>query len=268
MKSIPSAFGLALASLVFAAAAAAQTGEGGAAVSPPPSAKKPFFGASLGLKGSVGGNLLTSPDEAPSYTAPFDDGAGGLGGGGGLALEFRALWGHLGLELDVLFEGNKNWCNIEFNNVLKTDWIYHYRTVRLPLLLEGSVENSNVRGSLGIGPEFVVGTGTSTDIEITEGSNAQTDALVAEWRDGFSAKAQTDTMLCIGVGLAFKGWKLDISPDLRYAYDLTQPKKFDDRETVTYDEDVGYGAVSVVGSSTMDMRLLLGIAYDFGFGRF
>jgi hypothetical protein len=231
----------------------------------------PFFGLSAGVKGGIGGNYLSDPGDAPAYTAPFDGGAGGVGGGGGLALEFRALWGHLGLEFDTLFEGNKNWCNIEWTNngfSLKTDWIYHYQTVRLPLLLEGSVENDLVRGSLGIGPEFVIGTKTSTDVVITEGSTPQTDELVAAWKDGFSAPAQTDTLLCIGIGLAFKIWKLNISLDVRYAYNAGQPKSFDDRERVNTSTDTGYEEVSAIASSTMDLRLLLGVAYEVGFGDF
>ena len=253
---------LTIAILVLSVCAAARAEDG---------SQKPFFGVSAGVKGGVGGNYLSDPDHAPAYSAPFDDGAGGVGGGGGIALEFRALWGHLGLELDTLFEGNKNWCNIEWTNNgfrLKTDWIYHYQTVRLPLLLEGSVENSLVRGSLGIGPEFVIGTKTSTDVVITDGSNAQTEALVAAWKDGFDARKQTDTLLCVGVGLAFKVWKLDITLDVRYAYDAGQPKSFDDRERVTTSTQTGYGSVSAIASSTMDLRLLLGIAYDVRFGDF
>jgi hypothetical protein len=232
MKTRMTATLAALLVLGTAGAVRAQETAVGPAVAAPEAEPKPFFGLDVGAKGGVGGNYLNPPHDAPAYTAPFDDGAGGVGGGGGLYLELRALWGHLGLELDVLFEANKNWCNIEFANVLKTDWIYRFNTVRIPLLLEGSVENDLVRGSLGIGPEFVVGTKTSTDVVITEGASTNAETLVAAWKSGFSARKQTDTLLCLGVGFAFKVWRLAISLDIRYAYNAGQPKSFGDRERV------------------------------------
>ncbi|MCK9463713.1 MAG: hypothetical protein M0R80_29185 [Proteobacteria bacterium] len=232
----------------------------------PPASEKPFFGLDAGAKGGVGGNYLTPPDDVPTGAILYDDGAGGVGGGGGLYVEFRALWGHLGLELDVLFEANKNWSNIEFNNLVKTDWITRFNTVRIPLLLEGSVENDLMRGSLGIGPEFVVGTKASTDIEVTDGAQYVDDADLDRVRAHFRAKEQTDTFLCIGVGLAFKVWRLAISLDIRYAYNVGQPKEYLDRMSF---EGTGDDAVTTaIASSTMDLRLLLGIAYEVKFGNF
>jgi opacity protein-like surface antigen len=222
------------------------------------SSSKPFFGLDAGVKGGVGGNYLSDPDDVPLGALVYDDGAGGVGGGGGLYAEFRILWGHLGLELDVLFEANKNWSNIEFNNVVKTDWIYRFSTVRVPLLLEGSVENDLVRGSLGIGPEFVVGTKASTDIEVTEGAQYVDEPTMTAARANFRAKEQTDTFLCIGVGLAFKVWRLAISLDIRYAYNAGMSFTGTGADTVT----------TAIASSTMDLRLLLGIAYEAKFGNF
>jgi hypothetical protein len=212
------------------------------------------------------GNYLSQPDDVPPGALVYDDGAGGIGGGGGLYAELRALRGHLGIEIDVLFEGNKNWSNIEFNNVVKTDWIYLFKTVRVPLLLEGSVENDLVRGSLGFGPEFVVGTGASTDIEVTEGAAYVDGASLDAQRARFKASAQTDTFLCVGFGLGFKVWRLVISMDVRYAYNVTQPKGYLDRMTFS-----GSGAdatTRAIASSSMDLRLLLGVGYDVAFGDF
>ncbi len=224
----------------------------------------PFFGVSLGLKGAVGGNLLTQADATPSWAIIYEDGAGGIGGGGGIYTEFRILKGHLGLEFDILFESNKNWGSIEFNNTVDTDWIYRFKTVRLPLLLEGSLEGDKTRVSLGVGPEFVVGTGATTDIEVTGGGQYLEPGTLDAQRRNFGAKKQTDTFLCVGLGLAIKVWKLAITLDLRYAYNLTQPDKYLDRMTI---EDLGNDQYSVrtVASSTMDMRLMLGIAYELSF---
>ncbi len=226
----------------------------------------PFFGVSLGVKGCFGGNFVTSPDNAPSWAIIYDDGAGGIGGGGGLYTEFRILKGHLGLEFDLIFEKNKNWSSITFNNVLETDWIFTFNAVRMPLLLEGSVENESVRGSLGIGPEFVVGTGASTDIEVTEGDqNLDEDGLqvIQAARDRFTASKQTDTYICFGLGLAFKVWKLAITIDMRYAYNLTQPSEYLDR--VEYSGNTAEPDVKTIASNSMDLRILLGVAYELGF---
>jgi hypothetical protein len=236
---------------------------------------KPFFGLDVGVKGGVGGNFLTKPDPPPMAGGvyvkgvPYEDGAGGVGGGGGLYAELRALWGHLGLELDVLFEANKNWCNIDYHfagvaSPLKTNWITRFSTVRVPLLLEGSVENDLMRGSLGIGPEFVVDRKSSTEIEVTDAPTGFSDASLDTLRDDFRARNQTDTFLCIGVGLAFKVWRLAISLDVRYAYNPGQPKDYDSRTHPDY----ATPAFSPVASSTMDLRLLLGIAYEAKFGNF
>lgn len=224
-----------------------------------------FFGISAGLKGSIGGNYLTDPANVPphdsSISLVYEDGAGGLGGGGGLYTEFRILRGHLGLEFDVLFEGNKNWSSIEYSGAVDTDWIYRFNTVRLPLLLEGSLEGETTRVSLGLGPEFVVGTKASTDIEVTDGAQYVEPGTLDQPRNNFKARKQTDTFLCVGLGLAFKVWQLAITLDLRYAYNLTQAKDY--MERMSYSDD--YQSMNVVASSTMDMRLLLGIAYEMGF---
>jgi len=227
-------------------------------------APSPFFGVSLGLKGAFGGNYLTDPESAPSWALVYEDGAGGIGGGGGLYAELRILRGHLGLELDVLFEGNKNWTGIEFSNIVDTDWITRFRTLRLPLLLEGSLEGKTTRVSLGVGPEFVVGLSASTDIEVTDGAQYVEAGVMEAQRANFVAEKQTDTFLCVGLGLAFKVWQLAITLDLRYAYNLTQPEKYLDRMTV---EEVSTDLYrhSTVASSTMDLRLLLGIAWEKGF---
>ncbi len=226
----------------------------------------PFFGVSLGAKGCFGGNFVTSPDNAPAWALVYDDGAGGIGGGGGLYTEFRILKGHLGLEFDLIFEHNKNWSSITFNNVLETDWIFTFNAVRMPLLLEGSLESESVRGSLGVGPEFVVGTGAATDIQVTEGSQyLDEDGLQAlqASRNRFTASKQTDTYICFGLGLAIKVWKLAVTIDMRYAYNLTQPSEYDDR--VEYSGSTTEPDVETIASNSMDLRILLGVAYELGF---
>jgi hypothetical protein len=181
----------------------------------------PFFGESLGVKGCFGGNFVTNPDNAPAWALIYDDGAGGIGGGGGLYTEFRILKGHLGLEFDLIFEKNKNWSSITFSNVVETDWIFTFNAVR--------VDENELQAS----------------------------------RNRFTASKQTDTYICFGLGLAIKVWKLAITIDMRYAYNLTQPSEYDDR--VKYSGSTTEPDVETIASNSMDLRILLGVAYELGF---
>ena len=230
-----------------------------------PSDEALFFGWSAGVKGGFGGNYLTPPDDVPLGLgdAPLADGAGGFGGGGGIAGEFRALWGHLGLEIDILFDRQKNWASITYNNVVETDWITRATSLRVPILLEGHLDGPMVRASLGIGPEFVVGLAADTDVEVTEGGQYVTAGDLADIRSRFSARTATDTYLAVALGFAIKVWVLNITIDLRYAYNLTQPDAYLDRAAITADS-TGW-TIDTVASSTMDGRVLLGVSYDGAF---
>lgn len=221
-----------------------------------------FFGYSAGIRSSIGGNYLTVPENVPPGfgSLAFADGAGGFGGGGGLALEFRVLKGHLGVELDILFERSRNWASITYSNVVETDWIYSFTSMRIPILLEGSLENNTVRASIGVGPEFVAGLSCETDIEVTEGSQY----VGGQNLDSFlSAKDVNDTFITGGLGFAFKVWVLSINLDLRYAYNLTQPEDYLGRVEIQGSGD--NTTISTIASHTMDGRILLGVSYEGSF---
>lgn len=223
-----------------------------------------FFGLSVGAKGAIGGNIWSPPEDvAPGYIL-FDDLAGGWGGGGGLYTELRVLWGHLGLEVDLLFERNRNMNRITWNDVLETDWLVDWTALRVPLLIEGSVENERFRGSLGIGPEFVVGLAAETDVELHDGPAGVTDADLAPMREMFHAEKQTDTYLCVDLGLAIKVWKLAVTVDVRYSHNLTQPAAYDERLQYEFAGNE-VRDIAIIASSSIDLRLLLGIAYELGF---
>jgi hypothetical protein len=225
----------------------------------------PFFGWSAGIKGSIGGNYLTPPEDVPAGLgdAPLADGAGGFGGGGGVAGELRALWGHLGLEVDLLFDRQKNWCSITYGEVVETDWIFRATSLRIPILLEGYLEGELVRASLGIGPEFVVGLNADTDVEVTSGSQYVTDADLADIRSMFTARTATDTCLAVALGFAIKVWVLAINIDLRFAYNLTQPDAYLDRVEIAGDND-GW-TIDTLATSTLDGRIMLGLSYEGAF---
>ncbi len=225
----------------------------------------PFFGWSAGIKGSIGGNYLTPPKDVPAGLgdAPLADGAGGLGGGGGIAGEFRALWGHLGLEVDLLFDRSKNWANITYGDVVETDWIFRATSLRIPILVEGYLDGEMVRASLGIGPEFVVGLNADTDVEVTSGSQYVSASDLANLRSRFTARTATDTYLAVALGFAIKVWVLSITIDLRYAYNLTQPDAYLDRLEIQGTGDDW--TIDTLALSTMDGRLMLGLSYDGAF---
>jgi hypothetical protein len=227
--------------------------------------ESPFFGWSAGIKGAIGGNYLAPPEDVPAGLgdAPLADGAGGFGGGGGIAGEFRALWGHLGLEVDVLFDRQKNWASITYSSVVETDWIVRATSLRIPVLLEGYLDGPLVRVSLGLGPEFVVGLAADTDVEITEGGSYVPAADLADIRSRFAAHPATDTYLAVALGFAIKVWVLNVTIDLRYAYNLTQSDAYLDRAKIAADS-TGW-TIDTVASSTMDGRILLGVSYDGAF---
>jgi len=228
-------------------------------------AEKPFFGLSVGAKGGGGGNLWSDPPNEPAYALMFDDDTGGWGAGGGLYAEFRVLWGYLGLEIDLLFETNTIWHEITWNQVLETNWILSWTSMRLPILLEGNLDSDLIRISLGFGPEFVVGLGAETEIEITSGRQYISDADLANLRSSFTTEKQTDTYLTLGLGLAVKVWRLAISLDLRAGFNMTQPEDHDDRITYHTDSAGEYAGLDVISSSSIDFRALLGVAWEHGF---
>ncbi|MBW2277730.1 MAG: hypothetical protein JRF63_09580, partial [Deltaproteobacteria bacterium] len=80
----------------------------------------------------------------------------------------------------------------------------------------------------------------------------------------YTTKKQTDTYFTVGLGLAVKVWRLAISLDLRAGFNMTQPEDHDDRITYTSvgEELTGF---DVVASSSMDFRMLLGVAWEHGF---
>jgi hypothetical protein len=264
--------GLGVATVFFCLPLAAQTEPDGETDIPTDEgeAQDHFFGASLGLKGGFGGNYLSKPDNTLPGTLPFDGGAGGIGGGGGIYTEFRILWDHLGLEVDFLFDRSKNWCNIEYNGLVDTDWIYHQTALRIPVLLKGALSKGITRASLGIGPEFVVGLAAETDIEVNEGEQYLGPGGTAALRSIYSASTQTDVFLAFDLGLAFLVWNLAITVDLRYAYNLTQPKDYEDRVELDSSLDPTtnewqLNQATTAASNSMDLRLMLGISYEFGF---
>jgi hypothetical protein len=223
----------------------------------------PSLGLSLGIKGGGGGNSLTSPDGVPGYhdSMAFAEGGTGWGAGGGLSAELRMLGGHLGIEIDLLADYSSMSSSVQlhdqFNNAVTTEWSYAFTAIRIPLLIKGILESGITRFGLGIGPEISVGVDASRDIEVTNGE------LYPGMIEGFlsqnDAVAQTDVLLDVDLGVAFRIAPFALTADIRYAYNLTQPSDYNDRF-----DTISRCCQSFMASSTMDLRLLAGVAYEFG----
>ena len=231
-------------------------------------AAEPVAWLDVGVKGGAGGNYQNTPDNLPPIaefaTLPFDDGAGGVGGGGGLFVEGRFLGQHLGLEIGFLADRNKNWCTITHNDVVEIDYIVRHTSLRIPIMLQGAMVKGITRIGLGVGPEIIVGLAAEPDLEIVDGDEYVTDADLQSFRDTFSASTRTDVALAWEFALAFAIKKVSITFDFRFAYLLTYPDNYSDRVKFSQVGDVV--EADVQAGHTIDARLLLGAAYTFDFG--
>ena len=218
-------------------------------------AQTPKVWITAGAKGGIGGNYLSEPDDATWYSGPFEDGAGGIGGGGGIFGDVRFLNQHLGLEVDLLIDANKTWCS--FNDA---DFILKYANLRIPVLVKGSVNHGNTRLGLGIGPEFRVGLNADTDIEAPDfWPQSNVDAL----KEQFTAKKRNDVALAWELAFGFAVKRVEITLDVRFSYNLTLPKEYLDRLNYNSDSETSDG---VEAGHTVDARILLGVGYVFTAG--
>jgi hypothetical protein len=216
---------------------------------------KPFW---LGLGVWVGGgaNILFKPsnpeDLGSDNVAPFGDGAGGMGGGGGAYLEMRWLKGHLGLLFGIWNERNRTWTTMAVDGTDGNKFINYYSVARLPLLVEGIILKNQHRIKFGLGPEFAIGL-NGTDINI--------ESSILSGLTNNKVFKQKDVLIAfdIGWGVKFGDWVFGL--DLKTAYNLTQPKAYSDR---VKERAAGF---SVIGSHSLDFRLMLSLMWEIGFPR-
>jgi len=235
----------------------------------PAEAKMKIFSASAGALVTGGGDIWTKPDQPADYVVtgavPFNDTAGGYGVGGGVFFEARFIR-FIGLEFDILFEYNKQWYNIDYNNgVAELKYSINYVNYRFPLLLKAVIPANIVRFSIEIGPEFVLSRHTGTDIEQTSGITIS-ESTLKDIKSRFKSSEQNDVYFSAGLGFAFKVWKLSIPLNIRFAYNLTQPKEFEKRissEINCTSQGCEIKSITCTASQTMDIHLMTGLAYDF-----
>ena len=220
----------------------------------------------VGAKAGASGNYLTEPDNGPAgFSAPFEEGAGGWGGGGGLFAETRFLKGHLGLETGMAFDFARNKSTITYNNTVETEWGWKQLQMRIPLLIQGGTGDTKgkPRFAVGVGPEFVIPLSTKPHFDITEGEQFVPDDSF--FTDNFTTRDKVTVNLLANIGVGIPVGPVRLTFDLRYAYGLGMPKDYDDRVDNLVASSSGFG-VDVLARYNMDLRVLLGVGYDFKFG--
>ncbi len=228
--------------------------------------KADIFHGSAGAYFTVGGDLWTQPENRPPGdvdSVPFGGTAGGWNLGGGLLFEARFIK-YIGLEIDLLFDHHDDMYDIEYfvSSIKVGELRYHMRfmDVRLPILFKVVIDAPAMRFSLGLGPEMVWSRSTRMSIEVQDGqiTDAQRQTILGLLR----VKDQNDVFLCVELGFMFKVKMLSIPLKLRYAYNPGQPEDWDHRVNPTFVPPNDW-AVNLPGSQTMDLRIMLGLAYDF-----
>ncbi len=246
---------------------AEQTG-GGAEVGsdlPPAPEKESFWNLRFGAKGAVTGSLWSAPEEKPLGYGDLDGFWGDeqifVGGGGGLFVEAN-FFKYLGLELDLLFESNAFTFNYTINN-LEYDYNTSFTQVRVPLLVKGVLPLGDlVEMSLGLGPEFVVGTSADVEVDYVTDVNLIPPQLASDIAASYRAEKASGTFFDFDFGLTFKVWRLVIPFSLRAGVNLDQPPEYSNRVTLEYPAPLLTqirGTVKAVES--YNFAVLLGVGY-------
>ena len=223
----------------------------------------------VGAKGGASGNYLNEPDNGPEFVAgPFEEGAGGWGGGGGIFAEARFLKGHLGFETGMNFDWmrNKSTIDISVGGVnIETEWGWKQMQMRIPFLLQGgtSDQKGKPRFAVGIGPEIVVPLSSSPISDVTQGAEFVPDGFFS---DDFTVIDKTYVNFLANIGVGIPVGPVRITFDLRYALGLGMPKEYDERVPEFTPSAMGY-TTEVLARYNMDLRVLLGVGYDFKFGK-
>jgi hypothetical protein len=214
--------------------------------SAPASAEDSAYHVTAGVKLGAGGNFLGAPDDKPATTLPFDDGVGGWGLGGGVFGEIRILRGHLGAELGLIFDSSHNWSELTYGNALEYRLGWSATDLRIPLLINAGTGDQGTRLAIGTGPEFVVALGADGKVENTSGT--------APFPVALNASSESHVNWAFNAGLAAPVGPVKLTFDIRFALNLSAPDQYADR----YDAFSG----TVTAVHRMDLRLLLGVAYD------
>jgi len=214
-----------------------------------------LFDFAVGAKGGGGGDVWLTPDGVPLWAESqdfFTTTRGGWSYGGGIFAEMRVLK-FIGLEVDFLFfahtikqETDRRVGGVK---VLSTEERFEWTSMRIPILVKGVLPLGIVRLWLGIGPEIAVPLKASASLD---------QAIQAKFR----TKTETDVYLATALGIVVSVGPIGIPIDLRFSWNATQPRGYDDLVQVEV-QDAVLRSVRVRASNTIDARLLVGLAYEF-----
>ncbi len=208
----------------------------------------------IGVKGALdlGGQLSAS--SPPTMTAPWLDSSMGLGGGAGLYGELHASK-LLGVELDLLIESNRLFFKASQNDV---DFKQRasFGQLRAPLLAKLFLQTSDsFELNAGLGPELIVGLGSSARNTVTDNRTTLADATAQIALDYFNrAKAGLGAAVALELGCSFYTLRFQIPIALRFAFNVLGKGAYDDRvkqdmmlHTGTLDAVESYQLALVVG---------------------
>ena len=204
---------------------------------------------SFGLKIGGGGNLLTTPDNPPAFTSPFDDGAGGYAFTVGPFAELRILDGLLGFQTGLIFDFVTNLSNIDRNGFDET-WGWSSMDLRIPLLVQIGTPGEGTRLYAQTGPELVIGLSADRTSD-----TPATPVLIMN--------TVTRPNWLFGLGLASPLGPVRLSFDIQFAMNLAIDPAYADRV------DFGLAVPPTIATDAqhnMDLRLLIGAAYNLPLG--
>lgn len=206
-----------------------------------------------GLKFGGGGNYLSTPTNRPLTPQPFDDGAGGWGAAIGPYVQGTILDGLLSLETGFIFDWGYNWSKFTLNNT-DYEFGFEFSTLRIPLMLELGTPGEGTRLSVGTGPEFAIG----------RGSKGRVDPGVPPTQyTSFPAHGEGGTLWAFNVGAEVPFKMLRITFDIHYTMNLDSQSDYAKRVGLS----PGGGLTpDVLAKHDMDLRLLLGVGYDYTIG--
>jgi hypothetical protein len=257
----------------------------------------------MGVKFGGGGALWDQPDETVLSTfrrdpssAPeafgvpiFNETRGGYTLASGFFLE-GIFFEHLGLELGMHFVQHNlletiEWTYTETTITNGTPSVVSFRAdseqtlkwtaVHIPLMLKAVVPTGSTRVSLGVGPEFALGSWGRSTFRITDGgvgdgSGGTELPGTRKALRGVDYRLRDSVYLAVAFGVQIQAGDFIVPIDLHWGYNLSQPRAY--RERVAIDDatiptdltpNVHPTSVELQTRDTMYGGLRLGLAYQF-----
>jgi hypothetical protein len=190
---------------------------------------------------------------------------------------------YLGLEVGLSITRHKliedtEWTYTEVNQgtgvterfSTKSDQTLVWTSFHIPVIVKGILPVGDaVRLSLGIGPEFSIGSYASATFK-QKGPDPLKGAR-AKFQD-LNASSQTDTYLALQFGVDINAGPFRVPIDLRWAYNLSQPDSYYDRVEYgpagtlpweTGDPTHHPATGTIKARNSMYLQLLVGVAFDY-----